>query len=408
MKINSKQMPSALTRRNFLQNSSLAIGAATLSHGALLAAQLPDQASRKYRAAIIGHTGKGDYGHGLDVIFNDHTEVQVVAVADPNAAGRAKAAEKCQALRQYDDYHVMLEKEKPQLVSVAPRWTDQHHAMAMAALKAGAHLFMEKPIMPSLAETDEVLATADRAGLKIAVAHQMRLAPGIVRLKKAINEGLIGDLLQIRAWGKQDARAGGEDMLVLGTHLFDLMRLFAGDSLWCTARVTQNGHDITRQDARSATENIGPIAGDEIESQFSFAGGVNASFTSRGKLRERVGHWGIELIGSKSSARILADIFPAVYVQKAGNWEATGRSDQWLRWEGDPGVNATAVERGSALANRRLVNDWLAAIEKNREPLCSGRNAMKALEMVLAVYHAALAGSRVPLPLAERKHPLAA
>ena len=261
--------------------------------------------------------------------------------------------------------------------------------------------------MQTLAEADEVLATADRAGLKITVAHQMRLAPGIVQLKKAIDEGLIGELLQIRAWGKQDARAGGEDMLVLGTHLFDLMRLFAGDARWCTARVTQNGRDITRADARAATEEIGPVAGDEIEAQFGFARGVSASFTSRGKLRERVGHWGIELVGSKTSARILADIYPAIYLLKDGNWDSARRSDQWRRWENDPGVIATEVERGSALSNRRLLNDWIEAIEKNREPACSGRNAMKALEMVMAVYHAALTGTRVALPLVERKHPLA-
>jgi predicted dehydrogenase len=396
-----------LTRRKFLCASSLVLGGVSMSGSLLVSAEPQNQSTRKFRAAVIGHTGRGDYGHGLDVIFNEHDNIQIVALADPNGAGRANAAQKCSALRQYDDYRILLEKEKPNLVSIAPRWTDQHHAMAMAALQAGAHIFMEKPIMPTLVEADEALATADRAGLKITVAHQMRLAPGIVLLKNAIQEGLLGDLLQMRAWGKQDSRAGGEDMLVLGTHLFDLMRLFAGDPLWCAARVTQNGRDITRMDARVPTENIGPVAGDEIEAQFAFARGVNATFTSRGKLRERIGHWGIELVGTKTSARILADISPAVYVQKTGSWEANGRNDQWQRWEKDPGAMATAGERSLVAANRGLLDDWLEAIEKNREPACSGRNATKALEMVMAVYHAALSGARVGLPLVERKHPLA-
>src|SRR5437899_12449649 len=102
----------------------------------------------------------------------------------------------------------MLEREKPQLVSVAPRWTDQHHAMALAALAAGAHVYLEKPITRTLAEADELLAVADRAGLKIAVAHQMRLAPSILFLQASLEGGLIGDLLEIRAHGKQDQRAG--------------------------------------------------------------------------------------------------------------------------------------------------------------------------------------------------------
>src|SRR5207249_8367984 len=121
---------------------------------------------------------------------------------------------------------------------------DQHHAMALAALRIGAHLYMEKPITQTLAEADDLLEKSDSAGSKIAVAHQMRLAPNILHLKTRIEQGLVGDLLQIRAFGKQDARAGGEDMLVLGTHLFDLVRFFGGDASWCTARVLEKGHEI--------------------------------------------------------------------------------------------------------------------------------------------------------------------
>jgi predicted dehydrogenase len=298
----------------------------------------------------------------------------------------------------------MLDKEKPQLVSIAPRWTDDHHAMAMAALAAGAHLLTEKPFMQTLLEADEVLAAASRAGRKIAVAHQMRLAPGIVQLKRAIDQGTIGDLLQIDAWGKQDSRAGGEDMLVLGTHLFDLMRLFAGDARWCTARVLQDGRDITLSDAHPAGEGIGPIAGDEVFAQFGFDRGVNATFTSRGKLREVVGHWGIELTGSKGSARILADISPRVFLMKPAAWSDGGRTDAWQPLAAVGGPDAEAKD--GETANRRVVNDWLEAIDNNREPACSGRNATKAIEMVMAVYHAGLTGARVPLPLKDREHPL--
>jgi predicted dehydrogenase len=362
----------------------------------------------KLRAAILGHTGEGDYGHGFDVVFNDLPGVEVVALADPNEAGLASAAERCRAGKQYADWRELLEKEKPKLVCLASRWTHERHAMGMAALRVGAHLITEKPFTTTLAEADELLATADRAGLKIAVAHQMRLAPSIVNLKKAIGDGLLGELLELRAWGKQDdARSGGEDMIVLGTHVFDLMRLFAGDVAFCTARVLHAGRELTRADARKVKEGIGPVAGDEVTAQFGFANGVNATFTSRKRLREQVGHWGIELIGSKTSARILCDVYPTVHMLKRGSWAAEGRTDQWQRFEGDP-ANVPASERGFGPANRRLVEDWLEAVEKNREPVCSGLNAMKSLEMVMAVYFAALNGARVALPLKERSHPLGA
>ncbi len=361
---------STLNRRVFVRNAAVAVGGAAFGRSIGFPAQSHGEGSLKIPAAIIGCTGRGDYGHGLDLIFNNRDNVEVVGIADPISSGRATAAARSKALRQYDDYRVMLEKEKPRLVCIAPRWTDQHHAMALAAFRIGAHVYMEKPIAQNLAEADELLAAAGKAGLKVAVAHQMRLAPNVLHLKKRIEQGLLGELLQIRAYGKQDSRASGEDMLVLGTHLFDLMRYFAGDAAWCMANVLQKGHNITAQDFHEARENIGPIAGDEIDAQFGFANGVSGSFTSREKLRQNIGGWGMELIGSKTNARIMADIFPTVFILKAGSWQESGRTDHWERLEDDPTLKATAVERGTDMANKRVVDDWLEAIqEKSRTHL---------------------------------------
>jgi predicted dehydrogenase len=184
-----------------------------------------------------------------------------------------------------------LRRRSRKLVCLASRWTHERHTAAMAALRLGAHLITEKPFTANLSEADEILALAERTGAKIAVAHQMRLAPSVQALQRTITDGAIGDLLEINAWGKQDSRAGGEDMIVLGSHLFDLMRLFAGDAQWCTARVLQSGRDITRADARNVKEQIGRVAGDEVSAQFGFAG-VIGTFTSRARLQQQVGHWG--------------------------------------------------------------------------------------------------------------------
>ena len=103
---------SSHSRRKFLKQSGLLLGAVAVANETFFGAELSNANGNNFRAAIIGHTAKGDYGHGLDVVFNDRENIQVVAVADPNPSGRAKAAEKSKALRQYDDYRVMLEQEK--------------------------------------------------------------------------------------------------------------------------------------------------------------------------------------------------------------------------------------------------------------------------------------------------------
>jgi predicted dehydrogenase len=387
------------TRRDFLTVSAAAASAAWLSRA---------DEPKKYAAAVIGHTGRGDYGHAMDEVFAARPGIETVAVADAVEAGRARIAAKLKAPRQYADYRELLEKEKPQLVSVAPRHADQHHDMILAALNVGAHVVSEKPFVTTPAEADELLAEADKRNLKIAVAHQMRLGPPIVKLKQAIADGQFGELIELHAFGKQDARAGGEDMMVLGTHLFDLLRLFGGDPEWCSARVLEKGRDITPADARTVKDNIGPLAGDEISAQFSFPRGVLATFTSRGRLRDTTGNWGIEVVCSKSIARILCDIPPHVLVLKTDGWKPMGRTDEWvplpgLVEDGKPGSGGAF-----GISNRRVVDDWLDAIEKNRQPECSGLNAAKAVEMVMAVYHAGLSGARVKFPLAVRTHPLAA
>lgn len=153
-------------------------------------------------------------------------------------------------------------------------------------------------------------------------------------------------------------------------------------------------------------EQIGLVGGTEIEAQFSFTNGVLATFTSRAALRDTVAHWGMELIGSKGVARILMDVFPQVFLLESGKWSAGGKTDRWALLKDDPAVNFSTAERGFGLANRRVVDDWLNAIRTDREPSCSGRDAMQALEMAMAVYQAGLTGTRATLPLPSRSHPL--
>ena len=383
-------------RREFLAASAAV--SATLAAPRLIAAE-----AKRYRAAIIGYTGAGDYGHGLDVVFNGRDNIEVVAVADPDDTGRAKAKLRAHAQRDYRDYREMLAKEKPNLLSVAMRWSDPHHAICKAALEAGAHVYSEKPFTTTLAEADELISLAEKKNLKIAVAHQMHLAPVVQALKRKLSEGIIGDLLQLRAHGKQDNRAGGEDMVVLGTHLFDLMRLFAGDPLWCTAQILHRGREATTDDARAAGEKIGPVLGDEVEAQFGFTKGVHGTFTSRGRNRDTAGHWGIEFIGSKGAVRILADIVPRVFVRSPISWSDSGAKAEWSPLEWDKPADFKPGVEG---ANARMLDDLLAAIETNRKPSCSASDASAAIEMVMAVYQAGLSHQRVAFPLKQRKHPL--
>src|SRR5947209_4364517 len=212
---------------------------------------------RQYRVAVIGRTGHGNYGHGLDVVWCHLDNVQVVAVADEDEQGRLAAQKRIGAASAYADYREMLQRERPHLVSVADRHLDRHRDMVVACAEAGASVFLEKPMARTLAEADEMIKACETHHVKLAIAHQTRYSPRLARARELIESGRLGDLLELRARGKEDRRGGGEDLMVLGTHLFDLMRLLVGDASWCFARVLQAGKPVTKAQVRQGGEGMG-------------------------------------------------------------------------------------------------------------------------------------------------------
>src|SRR5262245_35075865 len=237
--------------------------------------------AKKYRVAVIGRTGKGNYGHGLDVVWQALDNVEIAAVADENEKGRADAAKRLGATNAYSDYRAMLDKERPHFVSVADRWLDSHHDMVIACARAGASIFLEKPMCRTLAEADAMIRECEMRHVKLAIAHQTRYSPRLARVRELIAEGHIGDILELRCRGKEDSRGGGEDLMVLGTHLMDLMRLLIGDARWCHAVITHKGKPATKADIRQGGEGMGPILGDDIHATYGFDKGAIATFGTR-------------------------------------------------------------------------------------------------------------------------------
>jgi predicted dehydrogenase len=363
---------------------------------------------KQYRVGVIGRTGRGNYGHDLDTVWLDLPDVEIVAVADESEEGRARAVERLRAPASYADYREMLRGEQPDLVSVAPRWLDCHRDMALACASAGVRgVLMEKPLARTLEEADEIVAACERTGMKMAVCHQTRYSPRLAVVRDLIAVGRIGDLLELRARGKEDARGGGEDLMVLGTHLMDLMRCLAGDPQWCFARVTREGEPVTRAQVRDGAEGIGPLAGDAITALYGFSAGVTGYFASH---RARYGageRFGLHVLGSKGQLSIGMGTLPPVYLLDDPSWNP-GQSGAVWQPVTSAGVGAEEPLTDSSLrsGNRLIVQDLIRCVEEDRRPLGSVHDGRAALEMILAVYESHRVNAPVPLPLRQRGHPL--
>ena len=249
-----------------------------------------------------------------------------------------------------------------------------------------------------LASADRIVAAAKQRGCKIAVAHQAVYLRQVHQVRDLLRENRIGKLVSMRGYGKQDHRGGGEDMMVLGTHLFNMMRFFAGDPLWMTARVTVGEREIVPDDVREATEPIGPIAGDGVVSLFAFGNGVDASFVSRADQAGNGQGYGLVLVGE--SGRIaLSGGADAISIYDAGSWAPWDGGHAWhaLGLSDDPLQDA---------GNYRALIDLIDAIERDRAPISSARDARWALEMIHGAYASQISGRRAVFPLPNRTHPL--
>jgi predicted dehydrogenase len=361
-----------------------------------------------YRTAVIGRTGRGDYGHGLDVAVLNQPKLKVLAVADDDPEGRAKAAKRLGVENAYDDYRTMLRREKPQIVVVGPRWLDGHKDMILECAGNGVlGVFCEKPMAPDLASCDAIVAACDRSHLKLAMAFQTRFSPRYVRVKALIAEGAIGDVLELRARGKEDRRGGGEDLMVLGVHLFDLWHDLLGEPAWCFARVSERNVAVGPTHIRAGAEGIGPLAGDRVDAIFGFHGNPAVAHFATSRPKEPGRRFGLTICGSKGCIWMGTGWTPPAYFLADPTWVASGPA----KWTAIAGVGEGQGEavggNDMAAGNAAIVADLIRAIETDTQPRANVSAGRTAVEMVLACYASHARGGMVALPLADREaHPL--
>ncbi len=243
--------------------------------------------------------------------------------------------------------------------------------------------------------------------VKLAIAHQTRCSPRLQRVKELIDSGRLGDLLEMRGRGKEDARGGGEDLMVLGTHLMDLMRFLAGDCRWCQAQVLQAGKPVTRSEVREGGEGMGPIAGDQIHATYGFDRGVVGTFGTH-KARHGVGsRFGLTVFGSRGIIQFTTGSLPPVSFLDDPSWFPGRSKKEWQEiTSAGLGKPETLKDGGLGMGNVWIARDLIEAIEKDRQPLGSIYDGRAALEMIHAVYESARVKGPVPLPLKTRVNPL--
>ena len=351
-------------------------------------------------------------GHGTHLAFVGLPGVEHVALADPNHEGLEKRMCELGAKRHYDDYLEMLDREQPQIVVLGSRLPEDHDVQIRAAVERGIHVFCEKPMTSDLRVADELIALAKKHNVKIAVAHLARHALVFQTMKRMIEEGAIGTPLTFYGRGKEDERGGGEDMVVLGTHILDLGCYLFGAPASVSAEITVEGRPLRREDRSVTKEPLGPVAGDNVFALYRFPNSVRGIFESRKGLFRKQVRMGVSVVGTEGILSVRYDNDRKLRLSRTPY-----PPEDEAAYEEVPLDETRQIPGAEELRdfgyfwyfrenNRFAAWDLIRAIEEERQPLASAYDARKVLEMINGAYASQLTGRVVPLPLAEREHPL--
>jgi predicted dehydrogenase len=374
--------------------------------------------NKTYRVGIVHDTSRpGLGGHGTHLAFQGLSGVETVALADTNPEGISERLAQTGARRHYLSWEKMLDQERPDIVTVCSRLPDDHFPVIRAAVSRGCHIYCEKPLCATLTEADQIVALAKRHRVKVAVAHLGRHALVFRTMREMIAGGAIGRPLTFYGRGKEDHRGGGEDLLVLGTHILDQAVWLLGPPKAVFAQVSQHGQPLRPGDRLDTAEPLGTVAGTDLLAFLDFPGGVHGIFESRRGIHKNATRMGITVAGTDGMLSMRYD---------------RERRLRWCQSELPPEDEAHFQESPLPMANAlpeclknypggipyqnpadffRTNNclaaaDLVLAIDEDREPAASANDARMALEIIFAIYASALTGQRVSLPLADRRHPL--
>lgn len=268
-----------------------------------------------------------------------------------------------------------------------------HKALAVAAAKAGKHVYLEKPMALDIAECDEIIEACHRADVQLTIAKQTRHMQMSMKAKEMIDAGQIGELRYVRPispitglgiaagnhWSEEPGE--GDSFLDWGAHCCDALRWFSGSD---AVRVYADYANFSGMRAPDPTAAV----------QFRMANGVIAQVF----MCYEVPAPGI---GTRSNNQYF-------FMGSEGMIEfdldrvRLGRGEQWETvWELPTWINPLQPSNPRRIGNSaRQVQDFIDALRDGRPPTITGADGRAAIEMTQAASLSARTGQAVDLPLA--------
>lgn len=342
--------------------------------------------------ALIG-CGRISPNH-LEAAINNNLEIVGICDIVPEHMNilLEKTGMKEANLKQYTNYHEMLEKEKPELVAIATE-SGKHAQIALDCLEKGCNLIIEKPIALSLEDADKIIEKSKEKGLIVCANHQNRFNKSIQKIREAIESGDFGKMLYGTAhirwnrgkdyytqapWRGTWAQDGGA-LMNQCIHNIDLLRWMMGDEVTEVCAYTDNLEHSYIQ-----AEDLGIAI---IKFKSGSYGIIEGTTNIYPKNLEET----LYLFGEKGTAKAGGK---SVNIIEEWIFENQTEPSDKIKKE-----NSEMPKNIYGFGHTPLYKNVIEAIKNHTKPLVDAEAGKRALEMVLAIYKSAAEGRPVKLPL---------
>ena len=347
---------------------------------------------------------------GCGVIGSTHAEAiaslpdaQLVAVADTGPANAQRLANTYGA-RAYTNLQEMVAREELDIVNICTP-SGYHREHACAAMRAGKHVIVEKPIEITLAAIDEMLRVQQEMGVKLAVISQHRFDPASRQVhtlseEKAFGRLVLGNVIvpwwrsqayyDSGAWRGTWAIDGGGVLMNQSIHSIDLLQWFMGPVHSLYAYTDRLAHRMETEDVAVAVLRFKNGALGTIAATTGAYPGV----TTR-----------IEIFGDKGSAMIENDTLAYLHLastetEQVGAYGANPAAGKKGVEQSADTLGATAHNPAALSSNSHALQiaDMMRAIREGGIPLVDGHAARHPVEIILGIYESARTHMEVTFP----------